>query len=231
MKFSRVVFLLLAASSCFAATTYDLQADFSTVSNPNGPWAYRQGAGLMVAGDANAFFGGALGAPTPGWTGPFPDALFKAVVNGPGFDYLAGEIVAHTDTGGPNVNILWTAPFAGTANITGFTWIARDIGRSNTWSLLHNGVPITSGLIFSGDPFSEAFPFQFVNGSGGAGALTNVAIALGDTIELLYTNPGVGDLVGMNLNIELGAVPEPSASLLVSTVLAGLAGFRFRRRK
>jgi hypothetical protein len=80
--------------------------------------------------------------------------------------------------------------------------MARDIDRSNTWTLLRNGVTLTSGDIFSGDPFNRANPFAFANGSGGPAALEGIQISKGDVIELrIEKTSWDGDFVGVNFAI------------------------------
>jgi hypothetical protein len=80
--------------------------------------------------------------------------------------------------------------------------MVRNIGRSNTWTLLLNGVPLTRGTIFSGDPFNRANACDFANGVGGPPALNNIAVSIRDVIELRTEKTSdFGDFVGVNLTI------------------------------
>ena len=119
-------------------------------------------------------------------------------------------------------NATWTSPINGVVDISGFAWIARDIGRSNNWILSLNASVLSSGSVASGDSYDRANPFQFVNGSGGASVLDDVADLVGDVIKLEIVNTAwAGDFVGTSLTI--AQVPEPSTGLLVMVGLLGIA--------
>ena len=145
-----------------------------------------------------------LGDFLPGW--------FRSTADGlDGLDVLTGDVVVHsTDDGngpasGP-ANVIWTSPATGTIAIAGAVWIARDIGRSNDWTLLHKGVPLTGGSIFSGDPFHRANPFDLATGSGGAAVLQDIPVSEGEVIELEIIKSSTsqfGDFVGVDLQITL----------------------------
>ena len=204
--------ILPAESSFASATTNDLETDWSDTSNPNGVWTYREGTDALPS--------------VPNWTplpvapsvqpawapsvssGNFLPAWFKSTTDNPiGMDFLVGDVVVHsTDALNGQFsgvsNVIWTSPINGVIDISGAVWMARDIGRSNIWELLLNGVSLTSGVIFSGDPFDRDNPFDFAAGSGGPLVLDDIAVSNGDVIELrIVKTSGSGDIVGVKLTI------------------------------
>ena len=204
------------------ATTYDIATQWSDAANPNGAWSYRNGTSLLPhLSDWEPTSSGTLTGPQPAWVRkPQPElghipAWFKSVVAPTSiFDWKVGDVVVHsTDTNtGPNsgaANATWTAPSDGTINIRGAAWIGRDIGRGNTWSILKNGVQLTSGVVQSGDVYSRANPMNFTAGTGGATALAAISVKKSDVIELRFvaTNPAAGELSGVKFAIDLDKPP------------------------
>lgn len=132
----RVIFCLFicfaaAVAPCIAGPiTYDLTSDWSDAVNPNGVWTYRGGNNVLpnnvsnwagVTGQ-NAWAVGANTPPgfLPAWMKVAP-SLEPTLENGT----VVGDIVTHTfDTGNgapgyAESNVIWTAPSAGIADITG----------------------------------------------------------------------------------------------------------------
>lgn len=106
----------------------------------------------------------------------------------------------------------------------------RDIGRSNTWNLRLNGNLLSSGNLFSGDPYNRANPFNLDSGTGGA--LDNIMVGAGDVIELSFQQTSTstnGDYNGVNFSVTLSIVPEPSVIMLAG--LSGVAIFMAAKRK
>jgi hypothetical protein len=204
-----VTFLPLGISIASAATSYDLVKDWSDVANPNGVWTYREGTNAL------ALIPNWTPLPSPviqpAWapsadSGNFLPAWFKRRSNNPErLEVLTGDVVVHStdDFNGRFsgiANVIWTSPINGVIDISDAVWMTRDIGRGNEWNLWLNGVSLTSGNIFSGDPFNRANPFHFANGLGGPAALNDIAVSTGDVIELrIVRTTTFGDDVGVNL--------------------------------
>lgn len=226
------------ASPCsvLALPIWDLAADWSDSTNPNGVWSYNEGSNSLA--HVSDWQPGAFSTPQPAWapsggSNPFLPAWF--MVNGtPTFasDIQAGDIVVHsTDdfngVGSGSANVTWTSPISGGVDISGFAWAGREIGRSNSWALLLNGTPLTSGSVGSGDAYDRSNPFLFSSGSGGSAALDNVSVMLGDVLTLLVTkSSSAGDFVGVALTVM--QVPEPSTAVLLAPLAA--AAFLLRTR-
>ena len=213
---SVALILFLASPICNAEDVFDLSTDWSDSTNPNGEWTYREGTNALplVPGWIT---GQSAWAPSE-FSGNFLPGWFRSTSDGlDGLDVLTGDVVVHsTDSfnGGANGpgNVIWTSPDAGTIAIAGAVWMARDLGgRSNDWTIMHNGVPLTGGTISDGDPFDRANPFDFAGGSGGAAVLQNIPVSEGDVLELEIIKSSTstfGDFVGVNLQITL--MPQAS---------------------
>ena len=144
--FLAFVFSLLAGPAL--AATFNLNADFSSTTNPNGPWTYREGTNaLPLVSDWTPLTATAV---QPAWapsatSGSFLPAWFKSTTDNPaGLDILGGDVVVHTTDSFNGAaygvaNVIWTSPSAGLIDLSGNAWMARDIGRSNSWSLALNG--------------------------------------------------------------------------------------------
>ena len=213
------------------ATVYDLTADWSETSNPNGVWSLASGGNLLTA--VTGWTGDPWSMPQQGWQGGFTPFAFKS--NGTELfthDWTAGTVVVHTaNPGDPSPTTFnWTSPGAGTVDISGFLWEGRDIGRGNSWSVDLNAVSLTDGEVSSGDPYDSSNPFDMATGSGGAGALTGVTVGAGDVISLrLQQLPGVGDYVACNMTVDFhAAVPEPISTIGLAMGLLAMA--RRKRR-
>ncbi|OJY38154.1 MAG: hypothetical protein BGP06_17150 [Rhizobiales bacterium 65-9] len=238
--------MALTLSGAAHAAIYDLAADWSDASNPNGVWTYREGSNAL--GHVSDWYGSTLyssGTAQPAWatgvaTGAFLPAVFKATSGGAdnrisccgaNQNFLKGDIVAHTTDGFNGAafgtfNILFTAPSDGTADISGLLWNARIIGdRPQGYSLYVDGVLAASGAI-AGLDRDHALTF------GAPSAM----LAAGDTVMLqLYRTGSTGDFVGIGMTVDFtptigGAVPEPSTWAMMLVGFAGL-GFASQRRK
>jgi hypothetical protein len=240
MRSVAIIAVLTLSGTAAFADTFNLQADWSELSNPMGRWSLNQGAVLLPHVDSWQRNLGGWATAQPGWAisedgnlrVPF---FFKS--NGTEtfvHDFVAGTVVVHTtDMGsgsdnGP-ANVVFTVPADGVLSASGGVWMGRDIGRSDDWAMLLNGAPLTGGSLASGDPYSSAAPFAFNTGSGGPAALSNLAVHAGDTLMLRFERTSeFGDFVGIDLSVDFHAVPAPSAAgvLGIGTLLC----VRRRRR-
>src|SRR5687768_9481800 len=99
----------LPITSNAATQVYDLSADWSDTQNPNGPWSYLSGGGLL----GNDPFPWVIGYNSFGeW-----DALRATTATTAVPGYLeVGDIFANSYLG---LNVRWTAPANGTISISG----------------------------------------------------------------------------------------------------------------
>lgn len=240
------LYLISAFVSCILVTfiaesaTFDLQADWSDINNPNGTWSYNDGGGA-ITNHVDNYLPGVFATPQPAWvnaaSGPgHIVSWFKSVNNT--FDWLSGDVITHTwdgaSSGGvstPHSNLTWTSPSAGTIDISGAVWLARNIGRSVDWTLSLNSATLTSGSLFDGDIFDRNNPSDFLGGTGGVDVLNGISVVAGDQITLsLITTSTFGEFTGVDLNIQLAAVPAPPAVWLFGSGLIGLISIARRKK-
>jgi hypothetical protein len=212
-----------------AVAVYDLKADWSDASNPNGTWSYNDGVGPITTHQAS--WDGLPGQPAwaadPAGVGHIP-AWFKTIQTTN--DWVTGDVVTHTwdpangiPGHGPDF-LVWTSPTTAEVDLGGKVWLARHIGRDVSFTLLINGV--ASGI---GDPSladtTRATPDAF--------AMNDILVNAGDTISLRFDSiTFFGEFVGVELTIEatpIEAVPAPPALFLIAVVVAGVS-VRARRR-
>jgi hypothetical protein len=213
---------LAAALSLLAATatgqTWNLRTEWSNTQNPNGVWSYRAG-NLVLPAQPNHESSFCWLSPQFAWarssndndrmpalyrhTAPFIFECLRVT------EIECGDIATHTDDpyggiGGLPSVFAWTSPMTGLVSVTGAIWLGRDVGRSVDWSVKLNGTLLTSGTVYSGDPYSRATPFDFATGSGGSSALHSIAVVPGDEITFEATqgsgSPN-GDIVGVKFTV------------------------------
>jgi Bacterial Ig domain len=201
--------------------TWNLRTDWSNTQNPNGVWSYRAGD-LVLPAQLNHESSFCWLSPQFAWARSANDndrapALYRQ--SAPFiFECLrvteieCGDIATHTGDpyggigGFPSV-FAWTSPITGFVSVTGAVWLGRDVGRSVDWSVKLNGTSLTSGTVYSGDPYSRAMPFDFATGSGGPAALQLIAVVPGDeiTFEAAQGNGSPnGDIVGVQFMVTAG---------------------------
>jgi hypothetical protein len=203
--------------------TWNLRTDWSNTQNPNGVWSYR--AGNLVLPAQLDHEPGCWLTPQFAWarSATFSDndrapALYRqstsflCVPDPQAYQIECGDIATHTNdpyggVGGLPSVFAWTSPITGFVSVTGAVWLGRDIGRSVDWSVKLNGTSLTSGTVYSGDPYSRATPFDFATGSGGPTALQSIAVIPGDEITFEAAQ-GIGspngDIVGVEFMVTLG---------------------------
>jgi hypothetical protein len=238
-----VAVLICSAASvapCYAGTVYDLTADWSDTSNPNGVWTYRGDGNALPNNVANWANETGQNAWAVSATTGFLPAWMKAtaiVTNGTAINGTAiGDIVTHTydsANGAPGYdpsNVIWTAPSAGVVDIAGKLWQARNLsGRNQHWELFVNGVDSGLGGDFTGGtatPFTKASPATFSD--------PGVSVFGGEVVELrITTTAGFGDFVGVGetLNFTPRTIPEPATLTLLGIGLVGICGYGWLRRR
>jgi hypothetical protein len=140
------------------------------------------------------------------------------------FDFPAGSVGGHTPASSNYLAVMWTAPGAGTVDLSGGTWMWRDLGRHEALSLFVNGSALINGVsiptppegVNSGNPFTLSQ--AIVAGGGSAGSLMDIPVTAGETIILAARRIDVEDFVGMNFTVTFtpASVPEPSTLVLMS---------------
>jgi len=248
---ARIILLLAALTPTLAhaTTVYDLAADWSDTTNPNGAWSYNDEFGNPIATHQADWDTGNLNfaAIQPAWAaqqasayGHIPmwakstGATVGSVLN---LDFPLGRVGMHGPEDQPKnlaaASVSWTSPASGDVDISGGVWLMRKVGRSMDWTLSLNGSPFTSGQVNSLDAFTSANPFGLEIGSGGASSL-QFSVAPGDVISLSLGRSTVeiaNEFVGVDFAISLSPVPEPSTVILAAVGLIGLAAYGWRRRK
>lgn len=221
-RYSLVVCAVAGFAPVASAQLYDLRADWSETSNPNGVWSYRHGDTPLPHVDAWQRNLGGWTSFQPGWarsedTNTRLPFWFRS--NGTetfGNDFDPGDIVVHSVDGSNGVgsgpaNVAWTAPAFGQVSVAGAIWLGRDIGRSNRWTIYRGGQALTSGDISSGDQYSRANPFNFAAGTGGTSVLQNLRVCAGEAIRLEVVRTSVpGDFCAMDLTLTFEPLPCPA---------------------
>ena len=233
-------------------TNYDLAADWSDTSNPNGPWTYLAAPGVPLTShlsdwDPNRQF---FTSPQPVWAyGTYPNVgqipLFMKVVSSmvdPRNDAPIGSVLIHDNdsynspSGLANqaAGFAWTAPSAGVITISGGMWeVQRYLGRSEDWALEVNGVTVSSGTLTSSSLITSSTPLDLSLGSGGTAALTQ-NVEAGEVVSLMFTRASgepYGTFMGVDLSIGLNSVPEPSSLMMFMLGMIGFVGLDHRARR
>jgi len=257
MSRSHLAALILAAIAPHAFGTpiiSDLATDWSDTQNPNGVWTYTGNSGAVLATNQADWDTSSVmfGSPQKAWA----DATFFAAGHVPTWfqrtsdstqlDIAVGGVGMHGSEGSTIafVGVSWTSTTDGTADITGGVWQALKVtqdgvggnhqSRNSDWRITLNGVVLTGGNVSGIDAFTSLSPFDLLSGSGGAAALTNLAISVNDVLTLEFISPSsFATFNGINLTISLeaaaAAVAEPGTLGLLGAGLLGLAFVRRRR--
>jgi len=247
------VFLAAIAPQAFGAPIiFDLATDWSDTQNPNGAWTYTGNNGTVLATNQADWDTTSVifGSPQKAWANStFPDPghvpmWFKRTSDSTQLDIAVGGVGMHGSEGFTNafVGVSWTSPTNGTVDITGGVWQAIKVtddgvggnhqNRNSDWRVSLNGLELTGGNVSGTDAFSSLSPFDLLSGSGGATALSNLAISASDVITLEFISPNsFATFNGVDFTISLeadAAVPEPP---IIALFVLGLLGLGFARRK
>lgn len=217
------VSLVLAVVGSVSATNYNARHDFSVNDNPNGVWSlgwsYSLGGTMTVYSDYSQDSHG-----RSGWRDeslyPEDDIPHVSAVHGSVFDYSYGtdELAFHPGWNDEYSIIRWTAPFAGTADVTGE--FAGAHWNDKVVYVYHNSNELLKAVL-----------------PGYAVATLNrpISVAAGDAIDfaigkVAYDN-AAGTTTAVAATIDFTPVPEPSTRGLLGTAALGLLGFMSLRRK
>jgi hypothetical protein len=238
-----LVFLACAAGGITKADVYDLAADWSDVSNPNGVWSYYLDDVLGQSSTRTTVFdsyenNGDSFADPPGapkiwttdsaWPGYGYVGWSKSNGSEPSYwDLEAGDVYGYTSYF--VIEIRWTSPVDGPIHVNGGVWTARDFDSSdpdehvNTWALYHglgdDAVVLDTGTVYVGDIYSRSSP-----------ALMDfdLDVLAGDVVRFVIDGSGAETPNYIGLDLEITVVPVPGAVLLGMLGL-GVAGFRLRK--
>jgi hypothetical protein len=185
---------ITGSSSTPVGGSYDVAADWSDASNPNGVWSYGGGnSGVfdLLSMHQAAWLPEDLGANQPAWADTASGIPGWCLGTGLSqWNFPAGQVGCHSPT-----MLRWTAPTTGQVEVGGGLWLMRNWNRNQNWQLRVNGTAVTSGLLPWGP--NSGNPLNLGTGSGGTEALLQT-VAAGDTVELyLYPAAGTGDFVGV----------------------------------
>ena len=230
MQFVLPVAIALSCSMAQAATVYSLSDDFSNASNPNGVWSFTQGStplahfnpttgNTIYSALGNGYWGTGndLNVNTPevakttasgSATGAYTDA-----------DFLSGDVILHSANPGSGepLFINWTAPSAGTIDVSGLTWFAHSpVIRSNDVLVTLGGTTLLTGVVSSSSYAgrSNALSYSF----------SGQAVSAGTVLSVRYTptaNQTFGSIAGLSQTVTFTASPVPEASTW-ALMVAGL---------
>jgi hypothetical protein len=109
--------------------------------------------------------------------------------------------VGHTEdpfngAGRGEANITWTAPAAGTVDLSVALWYAANPGRSGEWTLLFNSVKLASGTLAYGGPYTRTSPATHT--------ATGLRVNPGDVLKLQWVRISAsGPMMGVNWRVDL----------------------------
>ncbi len=242
----------LSRPSVCASMIFDLNSDWSIATNPfGGVWSLNAGTlPLSFVSDLSTTGIDTWATPQPGWSARFlnpineiipawfkANATFTGVAAG-SIDWQSGDVVVHT-SGNPSAQsiLTWASPMDGVIDVSGSVWAARNISRSNDWTLIlenSGGSSVLSqGSVFDGDAFDRENPFNFILGTDDPTTLLGIPVAAGDVLQLhLGSATSSADYVGMNMNVTVTeTIPEPSTYVTFAIITLSVAGVQCWRRR
>jgi hypothetical protein len=214
------------AAPAHAFTQYDALADFSTASNPNGVWSYLYN-GLSALPTATTF--GANPQLQSWWDGQTVPNSVNIIANTSGTDIQSGTVVFSAnalliDPQSLGATVQFTAPTAGTYNLTGFFSSLDTTGNSHAANIYVGGTLVDSYTI--ADYASAASNFNF-----------NVTLTSGETVDFtVATGGGACSYCFLSTGFDatitpVVATPEPASAAIFGGALLALNGLRRRLRR
>ena len=218
---------VLAAGTPVQGATYSARGDFSLASNPNGVWSY---------GTLSTFTGGALtlfnttatdaeftGQRTWDNNGSFPNRAADTA-NFSGTQVTDGTVVVPPnqlilDSQGLIAAVRWTAPAAGTYNVTGLFQRDDTSAAPVSVRIVENGTT----TLFMADNFTT-------NGSQQLFALSSLVLPAGTTLDFAE-GAGQANNDSTGLQATISTVPEPSSIALGLIGATSLACWRRRAKR
>lgn len=218
--------IALALSATANATTYDAVADFSTTTNPGSVWSYLYTDSVQTTPALLTTLQSVAPGVNEWWSGgAVPDSVIVGA-NSSGSPYTfstrvypVNELAMDPESGSAIAQ--FTAPAAGTYEISGeFTGIDTH-GNSHPVEILDNGKQIFAGTM-SQYGLSDAFSLSETLKAGGT--IDFEVLTGSHGCSYCYLSTGLA----ATLTSEPTGVPEPATLGLMGIAFAGLA---FRRRK
>ena len=210
---SAAFLLSLASAISYApavhAVTYNLATDWSTTSNPNGPWEYLRGSTLLPYQPTSCcgLPPGPSFAPSAA-AGTFLPVFFRPGAQGSDFfvhsydSFNGGAFIGEA-------TLTWTAPVAGPTTVSGYFYYAQaPLQRSNDVTIRMGTVVVASQTVSYLNHADAASRWDFSSPS--------IDLNAGDVIAITFQRTSgfsAGTVVAGNVIVS--SIPEPAQAALL----------------